>query len=516
MTIYRKLFLVLQLAVAFAFISCSEKTDEPQLPEPDSVTLISGTDMTVPAGGGDIIVSFTANKDWSISKQQGNGLSYGEIMQKSGKPGRVDVIFKALPNMTDKARVTTLTISAGRAASELRICQEPVKVDLPSEDEVKAFLLKLYRDTDGPNWRFKVKWDEKMDKPLSQWGSEVKYEKGFLTLNLNERDLNGKIDLSGCKALVSIRCSKNKITSLDLSNCPLLTYIDCTNTGLEEIKLNGCLSLQRLSVPYNNLRSIDIAWSRTISEIYVESCRLESLALDNCISIKNIKCDKNRLQSLEIPYREHLIDIFCQTNEIKKLDVSNSPQFQILNCGENEISDLNVKGCPRLCWIYCYDNRLKHLDISDQKNELRHYYCFSNEMSEIDVTGYYRLSELHCSDNKLTSLKFDDCPNLNWVYCSYNQLEKLTFNGLSNRTFVSLDCSYNRLREADIASLPALGHLWCQGNRIGGEIPPHFDTLQDFEYDARYDYSIGNGKYTDRGYGWWYPGEPESLKHSRN
>lgn len=513
---YRKLFLALQLAVVIALASCSEKSEEPQLPEPDSVTLISATDVTVPAEGGDIVVSFTANKDWSIGKQQGNGLSYGEILQKSGMAGQADVTFTALPNMTGKVRTTILTISAGRAATEVRISQEPVEVNLPSEEEVKAFLLRLYRDTDGPNWRFKVKWDEKMDKPLSQWGSEVRYENGRLTLNLNERELNGRINLSGCKALVSIRCSKNKISSLDLSDCPLLTEIDCTNSGLEEIKLDGCLSLQHLSLPYNNLKSIDIAWCKTLSDIYIESCRLEALDLDNCVSIKNIKCDNNRLQSLDVPYRENLIDCFCQANEIKKLDLSNSPQFQILNCGENEISELNIKGCPRLRWIYCYDNRLKHLDISDQKNELAHYYCFSNELADIDVSGYYKLNELYCSNNKLTSLKFDDCPNLNWVYCSYNQLEKLTFNGLSNSIFVSLDCSYNRLREADIAALPALKHLWCQGNRIGGEIPAHFDHLEDFEYDVRYDYSAGNGKYMDRGYGWWYPGEPNSLKHSRN
>jgi hypothetical protein len=35
------------------------------------------------------------------------------------------------------------------------------------------------------------------DKPLSEWGSSVKYEDGKLSLILGENNLHGKIDLSG-------------------------------------------------------------------------------------------------------------------------------------------------------------------------------------------------------------------------------------------------------------------------------------------------------------------------------
>ncbi|MDE7136276.1 MAG: hypothetical protein K2N91_06565, partial [Muribaculaceae bacterium] len=134
---------------------------------------------------------------------------------------------------------------------------------------------------------------------------------------------------------------------------------------------------------------------------------------------------------------------------------------------------------------------------------------------KLDVSGFYKLDALHCSDNGMTSLKFAGCKSLRWLYCSYNQLETLEFTGLDLEIFERLDCSYNRLREADIASLPKLIRLWCQGNRIGGEIPAHFDRLLEFEHDARYEYRPQTDTYTDRGYGWWYPGEPDKMSHSR-
>ena len=126
------------------------------------------------------------------------------------------------------------------------------------------------------------------------------------------------------------------------------------------------------------------------------------------------------------------------------------------------------------------------------------------------------LSTLHCSDNSITDLNITGCCRLSELYCSHNRIKELDFTGIDTHILGTLDCSYNRLQRADITSLTYLKHLWCQGNRIGGEIPLWFDEfLQDFEYDVRYDYRPEIDNYVDRGYGWWYPGEPEKGAHRR-
>lgn len=493
--------------------SCSDNAEkEPEAPQPDFVTILDAGPLSALPEGGIVMIQFSTNKDWKIEIPATSEHFNGVLEHRYGTPGEISIPYSALPNTGQTARSTTLRITAGRASAEITVNQDMVGVTLPSEQEVRAYLMRLYEATDGPNWRFRGNWGS--DLPLNRWGSEVRYENGRLSLNLNERYLKGDIDLSGCKALVSLRCSKNQISRINVSDCPLLTEIDCTNTGLEEIDLSGCLSLTSLHIPYNNLRHLDIGWCRTITNLNVHNCRLESLDLSECVSLKHISCAINRLTTLDIPHRFNLSECFCYENELRSLDLSNSPQLKILNCGDNEISSLSVIGSPRLYWIYCYNNRLTSLDISDQKEVLAHYYCYSNRFTSLDMSGYRNLTELHCSDNALSTLDITGCRHLQWLYCSHNQLETLSFEGLDLSILARIDCSYNRLRVADIASLHPV-RLWCQGNRIGGEIPEHFDRLTEFEYDRRYEYRPDTGTYSDHGYGWWYPGEPEKMSHSR-
>ncbi len=507
-----KLRLSPYLMLALGPAACDDGAEEaPKPKEPDYVTVADAMLTALPEGGA-VEMSFTTNADWEITVPNVSEHFYGQIVTRSGKAGKNKVQFVALPNTKGKDRSTTMKITAGRASAEIVVAQQAVAIDLPSEAEVREYLMRLYDDVGGDNCRFNPNWGS--DKPLSQWGPEVRYEKGLLTLNLNDRSMKGVINLAGCKALVSLRCSKNQIRKIDVSDCPLLTDIDCANNGLEEIKLDGCLSLDRLSASYNNLMSIDVGWSKTLLWLYVGNNRLTELDLRDCVMLLSANCPVNRINRINIPHRQRLKDLFCYENELKGLDIGDSPQIELLNCGDNEIETLNVKGCPRLEWIYCYNNRLTEVDTSDQKEILEHYYCFSNRIPSLDMTGYIKLSELHCSDNGMTSLKVAGCKSIRWLYCSYNRLETLDLTGIYKH-FERLDCSYNRLREVTCLTDYPYIRLWCQGNRIGGEIPEHFDNCLEFEYDRRYEYRPEVGTYTDLGYGWYYPGEPEKMKHER-
>jgi len=497
--------------LSMAIISCADDAEKYEAPQPDFITLAEGSALTASPEGGDVCIRFNCNKEWSVDIPNTSEHFYGVIQNRKGPAGENSLIYTTLPNTGMTSRSTTIRIISGRAEVIVTVNQEVMPITLTYEDEIRLYLKRLYESTDGDNWRFKGKWGSEL--PLNQWGSEVKYENGRLSLILGEHNLNGNIDLSGCTALVSLRCSKNMIGSIDVSGCPLLEELYCTNTGLERINLDGCHSLRYLYVSYNNLSDINIGWSKTLNRLDVRNCQLKELDLSQCVSLKNFACNNNRISRLEMPHRQNLIDVFCYENELKTLDVSDSPLLNILNCGDNEISELNVKGCPRLSWIYCYNNRLTSLDISDQKDVLSNFYCYSNRITQLDMSAHRLISELHCSDNGMTRLNVTGCRNLRWLYCSHNQLEELDFTGTTD-VFERLDCSYNRLNKADIASLHLL-RLRCQGNRIGGEIPEHFDRMLQFEYDKRYEYYPNTGTFTDRGYGWWYPGEPDKMNHIR-
>ena len=85
---------------------------------------------------------------------------------------------------------------------------------------------------------------------------------------------------------------------------------------------------------------------------------------------------------------------------------------------------------------------------------------------------------------------------------------------------IYLSCSNNQLTSLDVSGCSALESLRCNNNKISSVIPEWFSQLSHFYHDVRYSYSRKtiNGKwvikYEDRGYGWWYPGEPGKGRHS--
>jgi len=508
---------IIMAACGLLLIGCqSNGEDEPPTREPDYVRMEEGlTTFEVSAEGTDLIIRFSTNTDWTVEHDRYNDGFVASILQKRGAAGYHEMTVEVSSNVgvDAKSRSFRFSIRAGLASAEITITQVPMKISLPGEDEVRAYLMRLYNDAGISNCRWASKWGS--DLPVNDWGPEVKYEKGRLNLYLSDRKLNGKINLSGCKALESLRCSKNQISEIDVSDCPLLTYIDATNVGLKRISLRGCLNLSRLSVSYNLLDEIDVGWSSTLTELYVNDCNLRSIDLERCEWLFTAELYRNQIREINIPRRGRLHSLYCYSNELTTLDLSNTPLLGLLNCGENELTELNVKGCPYLYGLFCYDNRLKSVDVSDQKNVLSQYYCYSNQFDTLNLDGFRELSELHCSDNGLTSLSIAGCKKIRWLYCSHNKLDELDISAPDRDTFERLDCSYNRMRNIDITSMTKALRIWCQGNRIGGEIPEYFDRLLEFEYDIRYEYRPGTGTYTDRGYGWWYPGEPEKMQHRR-
>ncbi len=504
------------LAICMQLVGCQNNgEDEPPMREPDYVKMEDGvTVFEAPADGCDLTINFSTNTVWNVEYGRYAEGYVAAPLQESGGAGNHKMTVTVTPNVGVDAlpRSFQFSIKAGLASAEITITQQPNIIQLPDEAEVRTYLIQLYNDAGLANCKWAAKWGS--DLPINEWGPEVNYEKGRLNLYLSDRKLKGKINLSGCKALESLRCSKNQISEINVSNCPLLNYIDATNVGLKSINLEGCLSINRLSVPYNPLTDIDIAWSSTISELQVHDCNLTTIDLERCEWLSTVGVNNNRLRDINIPRRGHLRLFFCYSNELSTLDLSNTPLLQLLNCGENNLTELNVKGCPRLHALYCYDNRLSSVDVDDQKNVLSQYYCYSNLFGTLNLDGFRELSELHCSDNGLTSLNIAGCKKIRWLYCSYNKLDELDISAPDRDTFERLDCSYNRMRKIDITSMRPL-RLWCQGNLIGGEIPEHFDRLLEFEYDVRYEYYPENSTYTDRGYGWYYPGEPEKMQHCR-
>ena len=75
-----------------------------------------------------------------------------------------------------------------------------------------------------------------------------------------------ELDLSNCPNLIVLECHDNQITELDLSNCPNLTHLNCHNNQLTELDISqnklveGALSSYKNPFRNHFEYNIDTIW----------------------------------------------------------------------------------------------------------------------------------------------------------------------------------------------------------------------------------------------------------------
>lgn len=508
------------LVAAGLFTACSgHETDGPVVEKPDMIEISDeNTTRDFTAQGGTWQIDFTSSKDWTTTKSVSLVTEWYHFTPGQGKAGKGKVTITVFPNTTGKSRSAEIRIAAGRAEQTVTITQQAGNIKLTPEEEIRTYLERLYHDTDGDNWRFRANWCS--DKPISEWNG-VSYEKGLLTLRLDENNLKGSIDLSGCTALAELHCQKNSLTGINVSDCPLLTSLLCTSNEITSLDVSGCSSLSTLSCGYNRLTQLDVSTNPGMHDLNLQHNRVTSLDISSCPWITSLNCAENNLTSLDVAGRSSLDYLFCYTNRITELDLTGCDQLHLVNCGSNILTRLNVNGCKRLDRLFCYDNRLDILDIHELTNVLSQLHCAGNKLTELDLTGFRQLTQLECSYNALQHLKLDGCTSLTALGCARNQISSLDLSACGMLGL--LDCTSNRLTSLDLSNAPYMNELYCTDNPILSEIPEAFDRMKVFEHDARYEYHTEtdpisgkkNTVSTDLGRGWWYPGEPGKGAHIR-
>jgi hypothetical protein len=166
----------------------------------------------------------------------------------------------------------------------------------------------------------------------------------------------GISNLTGIEAFVnldSLDCSRNKITSLDLSKNAEIKNLNCEA---------------------NRLRHLDISSNTALTYLNCggTSCcgdnELKELDLSNCIALKYLNCNENQLSNLDVSNCTSLTELFFCYNFITSINLSNNTALLVLNCGSNRFTSLNISTNIALKSLICYDNQLIQLDISNNSN----------------------------------------------------------------------------------------------------------------------------------------------------
>ncbi len=142
----------------------------------------------------------------------------------------------------------------------------------------------------------------------------------------------------------------------------------------------------------------------------------------------------------------------------------------------------------------------------------------NNLVGSGSLAGLSSLAKLNLGGNdKLHSLDVSNCNELRAVVYKGGNLVSLNASGCTKLVYVQ--CKDNQLTYLNCSGCAALEHLRCENNQLTQEITGIFAQIPYFDYDVRYEYwdawVDGVRCYTDRGVGWWFPGEPQKGYHGK-
>lgn len=98
--------------------------------------------------------------------------------------------------------------------------------------------------------------------------------------------------------------------------------------------------------------------------IVCNACDLTAIDVSQCPDLKKLYCSQNALTRLDVSACPELNALACGLNNISELDLSQCPQLDTLVCDDNQLTRLDITRNPKLKGLSCANNQLTSLDIT--------------------------------------------------------------------------------------------------------------------------------------------------------
>ncbi|GGG03949.1 hypothetical protein GCM10011344_00350 [Dokdonia pacifica] len=224
--------------------------------------------------------------------------------------------------------------------------------------------------------------------------------------NLGIADLTGIEDFT---SLTILNCSRNLLTSLNVSQNILLENLVFSDNQITTIDLSQNTLLEYVSAVENQLTSLDVS---------------------NKPFLEEIDCSENLLTSLNVSQCTVLTDVICNNNDLQTIDFTTNTGLNYFEGIDNDLTSLDVSQNTNLEYFSVENNLLTSLDLSQNTN-LRSFSIENNLITSLDLSLNINLEEIICRSNALTSLNIKNGNNTN--------IDLLFINNNPNLTCVVVD-----------------------------------------------------------------------------
>ena len=195
---------------------------------------------------------------------------------------------------------------------------------------------------------------------------QITEAQGVTQLDLREKSIQSLTGVEFFNNLTLLNCSKNQLTSLDVSQNTALTYLSCSENQIAgSLDLSNNPGLTSIYCSKNQLTSIDVTSCIVLDRFDCDQNQLSSLDLSQNVALSGIHCQNNQLTALDVSQNINMGYLYCSTNPLGELDLSNNTLLQQLYCWSNQLTKLDLSHNPAIFQVDCSFNQLKHLYIKN-------------------------------------------------------------------------------------------------------------------------------------------------------
>ncbi len=261
-------------------------------------------------------------------------------------------------------------------------------------------------------------------------------EAEYITMvNCSGKGVEDLTGLEACSNLVTLNCSNNNISTIELPNLLQLKTVTCNDNPISRLNFDNCTALQ-----YLNLQDVTTnAISGTAISIdgYTQAPTLYVTA-ENTLFTKFTFKNASALTTLEL-YGE-FTDVVVTNNKaltsfvfyapvvnatisgnsvLEGIDVSTLLDLETLDVQKCKLQSLDVTKNLALASLVCNNNELTALDVS-KNTALVKFYCNNNKLPRINVRTNTLLEEFDISNNLLSTLNVRNNTALTYLCISDN------------------------------------------------------------------------------------------------
>ena len=211
--------------------------------------------------------------------------------------------------------------------------------------------------------------------------------------------------------------------------------LECSMKSIKNLTgIEAFTNAKELDCSKNQLTSLDISKNTGLIFLHCGENQITSLDLSKNISLSNLVCYSNQLTNLELSKNIKLIFVECYDNRLATLDLSKNTMLWALHCDQNELTSLDVSKNTALVTLMCYENQLTNLDVT-QNIKLASLDCDQNNLMTLDLSKNIYLSALDCRQNLLESLNIKSGYNTNISYVNLFDNPYLTCIQVDNAAY---------------------------------------------------------------------------------